>query len=175
MPVTRFAKALAAVSLFNGLLALTVSDSLLAANKVTEAKKNTEVLKTSKDPKARAKALEELGDLGRVMKSLVTDAMPTMIESLKDKDAGVRASAAAAVGKCDPEPAGPVVETLIDLLKNDKDESVKIGAAHGLGSLGSSAKPATSALREITQAEDKKSRLGRAAKDALKSINVKKA
>jgi hypothetical protein len=57
------------------------------------------------------------------------------------------------------------------LLKSDKEESVKIGAIFGLASMGTNAKGAVPELRSL--AKDKKSKLGNAAKKALKAINQK--
>ena len=53
------------------------------------------------------------------------------------------------------------------MLKDDKeDESVRIGAARGLTAMGPNAKEALPTLSEIVKDADKKSKLGKAAKDA---------
>jgi len=59
------------------------------------------------------------------------DRVAELIERLKDKDAGVRESAAKALGKI----GEPAVEPLIRALK-DKDENVRDGAAAALGKIG---------------------------------------
>jgi HEAT repeat protein len=174
MSVTRFCKFFSALALFGGFIALCAPEAVQAANKVEDAKKYTQVLKTSKSSKEKVTALNELGDLGRLMKSLVADAMPSMVASLKDTDSSVRAAAAKAVGKVDPD--ATAVAALTDLVKNDKDESVKMAAMQGLGAAGPAAKSAVPTLREIQKKEndkDKKSKLGKAAQDAMRAIGGK--
>lgn len=154
------------------LFALVAADSIIAANKAEEAKKYTEQLKTSKDAKKRAEALVELGKLGQIMKSLVEPAIPEIKKALEDKDSSVRKAAALAYGRIDPDPK-EAVPALMELLKNDKDESVKIAAANGLAAMGDKARSAMPALREIQKSEDKKSKLAKAAQDAIRSIGAK--
>ena len=122
----------------------------------------------------RATALTELGKLGQIQKSLVADAAPLMVKALDDKDAKVRAAAARAYGMIDPDPK-EAVPALLKLAKGDKDEDVKVAAVQGLGTMGTGAKAANKDLREIAKTyKDKKSKLGRAAQNALRSINPKK-
>jgi HEAT repeat protein len=142
------------------------------ASDISDAKKYTEDLKKSKDAKVRAIALTELGKLAVIQKTLVSDALPDIYKSLEDKDANVRAAAATCLGQCD-EPTDKVLPLLMKILKDDKEDAVKIGAAKGLGSMGPDAKPAVKALQEIVAA-DKKSALGKAAQNAVKAINQKK-
>ncbi len=172
MVTARFVKAMCAVALFNGALFLCLKEEALAGEKDDLAKKYTEELRKSKDVKVRVNALQELGNLAQIKKSLAKDAMPDIYKALEDKDAGVRAAAAEALGKTDPEykDAGAV---LVKLLKDDKEESVKIGAAKGLAAMGATAKDALPALREIANANkaDKKSKLGAAVKTAVTSIS----
>src|SRR5581483_994625 len=52
----------------------------------------------------------------------------------KGKDAGVRAAAAICLGQCD-EPGEKAVPVLVKMLKEDKSEAAKIGAAKGLGAM----------------------------------------
>lgn len=168
----RIGKLIAAAFLFAGTVALLVPEHVRAANKVEEAKKYTQMLKSAKDSKSKVTALNELGDLGRLMKPLVADAMPDMLAALKDGDKEVRAAAAQAIGKCDPN--SEAVNTLVDLLKREKDESVKLAAIKGLASAGPNARSALPVLRDIQKSEDKKSRLYKAAQDASRSIGAKK-
>jgi HEAT repeat protein len=169
----RFAKALAAVALFNGVLFLCVREDALAGEKEEEAKKYTEQLRRGKDAKSKITALRELGTLAQVKKSFIAAALPDVYKATNDRDAGVRAAAAEALGKADEpyEKAGPV---LVKLLKEDKENSVKIGALRGLTAMGTSAKEAAPAIRAVVKANagDKKSKLGLAAKDALKAVGV---
>jgi len=156
-----------------GLYALATGGELFAASKEAEVKKYHELLKTAKDAKGKVLALDELGKLGQVSRDLTEKALPDMLKAFKDKDASVRAAAAEAVGKCDPDPAD-AVPALVDLLKNDKDEKVKIAAAMGLGHMGEKAKDATDPLKDVLKANDKKSKLAKAAGDALRSIGGQK-
>src|SRR5687768_9217895 len=85
-----------------------------AASKEEEAANYTKILKTSKDAKEKARAAEEIGRLGQIKKSFATEAVPYLIDALKDKDAKLRAAAAVAVGKVDADPE-KVVPALTDL------------------------------------------------------------
>jgi HEAT repeat protein len=170
-PVRRFAQALAAVALFNGLLYLCLCDHIYAADKEAEAKKYTEALKKGKDAKAKTEALNELGKLAQVQKSLVADALPDIYKALEDKDGGVRAAAAYALGQCD-EPSDKAVPLLVKILKDDKNDDAKIGAIKGLAAMGPGAKSALGDLRTIIKDSDKKSKLTKAAQQAIKSINA---
>jgi HEAT repeat protein len=167
----RFVRALAAIALFNGILYLVVRQEANAASDIADAKKYTEDLKKAKDSKVRITALLELGKLAVVQKTLVGDALPDIYKSLEDKDAGVRAAAATCIGQCD-EPVDKVVPVLLKMLKDEKEDSVKIGAAKGLAAMGPSAKEALPTLREL--AADKKSDIGKVAKNAVKAISGKK-
>lgn len=171
MGAARFLKAMAAVLLFNGVLFLCVRAEILAGEKDEEAKKYTEQLRKGKDAKSKIVALKSLGELAQIKKSLVTDALPDLYKAVEDKDAGVRAAAAEALGKAD-EPYEKVGDILVKLIKEDKDESVKIAAIKGLTVMRENAKDALPAIRDVVKetAGDKKSKLGLAAKDAQKAI-----
>jgi len=162
-------KAMAAVALFNGLLFLTMYQEVIASEREEEAKKYTEQLRKSKDTKTKIKALQGLGELGQIKKSLIAEALPDIYKAVEDKDPGVRAAAAETLGKAD-EPAEKAMPLLMKILKDDKDEGAKIGAINGLVALGSNAKEALPTLRQIAKDSDKQSKLGKAAKNALKSI-----
>ncbi len=172
MGSTRFVKAMCAVVLFNGSLYLSLKEEAIAGEKDDLAKKYTEDLRKSKDAKVRVTALQELGSLAQIKKSLAKDALPDIYKALEDKDAGVRAAAAETLGKAD-EPYEKAGSVLVKLLKDDKEEGVKIGAAKGLAAMGTSAKDSLPALREIQKANagDKKSKLGAAVKTAITSIS----
>lgn len=170
MGTGRLVRALCAIALFNGTLYLCVREEAIAGEKDDLAKKYTEELRKSKDAKDKIHALQELGTLAQIKKSLAKDALPDIYKAAEDKDPGVRAAAAVALGKAD-EPYDKAGEVLVKLLK-DKEEGVKIGAANGLAAMGSNAKDALPALQEIQKAtaDDKKSKLGAAAKTAIQSI-----
>lgn len=171
MGASRFLKALAAVALFNGALFLCVHADALAGEKEEEAKRHGEVLRTSKDSKAKVKALQELGTLAQLKKGLIAGALPDVYKATEDKDPAVRAAAAEALGKAD-EPFEKAGDVLVKMLKNEKDESVKIGALRGLSVMREGAKDALPAIREIQKATagDKKSNLNKAAVAALQAI-----
>ena len=171
MGAARFLKAMAFVAIFNGALALCVREEVLASEKEEEAKQYTEQLRKGKDAKSKITALQELGKLAQVKKSFITDALPDVYKATADKDPGVRAAAAEALGKAD-EPYSKAGEVLVKMVKGDKDESVKIAAIRGLTVMGPGAKEALPAIRDVVKATagDKKSKLGQTAKDALKAL-----
>jgi HEAT repeat protein len=176
MGAARLMKAMALVVLFNSTLYLCVREEVLATEKEEDAKKFTEQLRKAKDAKTKITALKELGGLAQVKKSLIADALPDVYKATEDKDAGVRAAAAEALGKAD-EPYNKAGEVLVKLLKDEKEEeSVKIGALHGLTVMGPGAKEALPAIRDVVKATagDKKSKLGVAAKNAVTAIAGKK-
>lgn len=166
-------KLAAAGSLLLGLFCLAFSPQLEAASKEKDAIKYTNDLKTSKDPKVKANAITELGKLGQIQKSLASEAAPYMIKALEDKDNDVRKAAAKAVGMIDPEPK-EVVPGLVKILNEDKVTDIRIAAAQGLAAMGTNAKDALPDLRKVVKAEDKKSKLSKAAGDAIKVIQPKK-
>jgi HEAT repeat protein len=170
MASIRFAKALATIALFNSMLFICVREELIAADKRAEAKRYLDDHRTAKTAKTRVTALQELGKLAALQKSLAADALPDIYKALDDKDATVRAAAAVCLGQCD-EPVDKAVPALMKMLKNDKeDERVRAGAAQGLASMGSNAKEALPTLRMLARGKDKKSNLVKAAKQATKAI-----
>ena len=114
----RFVKAMAAVLLFNSALFLCVRENAFASEKEEEAKKYAEQLRKSKDAKVKITALRELGNLAQIKKSFITPALPDVYKAVDDKDPGVRAAAAVALGKAD-EPYEKVGDILVKLLKED--------------------------------------------------------
>jgi HEAT repeat protein len=169
-------QAAAATGLAAGLFGLVLADGANAAGKKEEAKKYHEQLKTATDARKKITALEELGKLGQIMKVLAEPAVPDIFLALEDKDPAVRRAAAEALGKCDPDPK-QAVPALLKLLKEDSDERVKISAVRGLGYMGDTARSATRDLRAIVLANRKDNQLsplGRAAAEALRSINAKR-
>ena len=168
---SRFGRSMAAVALVNGVLALCVVGLVEAGEREEMAKKYAEQLRKGKDAKTRVKALQGLGELAQVKKSLVADALPDIYKAAEDKDPAVRAAAAETLGKAD-EPYGKAGPVLGKMLKEEKDANGKIGALRGLTAMGASAKDSAPAIREIVRETkgDKKSKLGVAAKDALKAV-----
>jgi HEAT repeat protein len=174
MLLPRVLKATALAGLTFGLIFLASTEVLFAGPTAKEVEKHINDLKTSKDAKVRAAALTELGKAGQIKKSLVAPAENYMYDSLEDKDARVRAAAAKAVGMIDPDPK-KAVPLLVKMMKEDKDDGVKVAAAQGLGYIGEGAKEAVGDLKGVIKAElkDKASKLGKAAKQALQTIQPK--
>jgi HEAT repeat protein len=125
------------------------------AGKADEAAKYTEDLKTSKDVKVRIIAAQEIGKLAEVRKTYGKDAVPYLIEACKDRDPGMRAAAAEALGKSYTGDEESVVTLLTNLSKDDGDGKVRIGAIRGLGALGPKAKAALPVLKEMLTEENK--------------------
>lgn len=172
MFTARWSRVASVAALSAGLFVLAASEELAAASKEQEAIKYMQDLKTSKDSKAKVTALVELAKIGQVSKPLVAPAMPEILKMLKDKDSAVRAAAAEALGKLDPDPK-EAIPALVSLMKADKTETVRMAAIKGLGSMGPNAKDANKELRDLMKVEDKKSKLSMAANNALRSINAK--
>ena len=140
------------------------------AEREEEAKKYTEDLRKGKDTKSKITALKELGNLAQIKKSLVDRALPDVYKAIEDKDAGVRAAAAQASGKGD-EPFDKAGRPREDDQGRQGRESVKIGAARGLAVMGRARRRrCRRSASTIVKNSDKKSKLGKAAKDALKAI-----
>src|SRR5262245_30100542 len=172
MVSARFVKAMGAVFLFNSILFLCIREEAIASEKEEEAKRYTEQLHKAKDAKAKIVAINELGKLGQIKRAFITEALPDIYKATEDKDPGVRAAAAEALGKAG-EPYDKAGEKLVKMLKEDKDDTVKIGVLKGLTAMGTDAKGASPAIRDVVKAtaDDKKSKVGIAAKDALKAVN----
>lgn len=167
-------KPLSATALCLGLFFLAISgDDLTAAPNPKDVPKYTADLKSSPDAKAKATALTELARIGQVQKSLISEVYPDMVKALEDKDPTVRAAAARAVGMVDPDPK-EVVPLLTKMAKEDKVEAVQMAAMQGLANMGPNAKNAAKDLRAILEKEGKDSKLGKTARNVLRSIMPKK-
>ena len=166
-------KSVAVAGLLLGLFLLAGWEGFALAGKKEDLAKHLAELKSGKDPKAQVYALEELAKAGQIQKSAIKDAIPEMMKALESKDATVRAAAAKSVGMIDPDPK-EVLPIFIKMMTDDKDEGVKLGAIAGLAQMGPNAKDAVKDLRKVVTDSDKKGKLGRAAQQALKVINVKK-
>lgn len=170
----RILKATAIAGLTCGLIFLASSDALIAGPTPKEVEKYITDLKTSKDVKVRVTALTELGKAGQIQRSLVAPAEEYMFKALEDKDAKIRVAAAKSISMIDPDPA-KAIPVLVKMMKEDTDESVKVAAAQGLGYIGEGAKDAVGDLKGVIKAEakDKNSKLGKAARQALQTIQPK--
>ncbi|CAN5506562.1 hypothetical protein BH11PLA2_BH11PLA2_04120 [soil metagenome] len=177
MTFLRVVKSLSGAALMAGLFAVVSVDGLEAASKAAEAKKAIADLSSAKDAKAKAAALDEIGKIAQVQKSLAEPAMADIKKSLADKDASVRRAAAQCYGRCDPDPkeALPILQKM---LKEDSEE-VKFGVASGLAAMGPNAHDALPAVRDAMKVEKEKqekdkgkqTKLGRELGDTAKAIS----
>jgi HEAT repeat protein len=141
--------------LFSGITLLSAAPT----KQEKEVEKYSKLLKTSKDPSDKVTALKELGRLGAIQVSLTKPVVPDIIKALDDKDPKVRAEAGHTIGRIDPENKKEVIEKLIKMLKNEKEElAVKHGVAEGLAAMGPDASDAVPALRDAAAKADKKDR-----------------
>jgi HEAT repeat protein len=144
------------------------------AGKADDAAKYTDDLKTSKDIKVRTIAAEEIGKLAQVRKTYGKEAVPYLIEACKDKNPGLRAAAAEALGKAYSDEDDKAVTLLTNMMKDDGDMKVRIGAIRGLGAMGPKATSAVSTIKELMAKEDKKSPLRRPLQDSMNAIMERK-
>lgn len=168
--------------MFRLMLAAAAAGLVLAGGVRADNKENIEAAKAaaatlekSTDAKERAAAMAKLGTLAQAgFYKYVEPAIPKVVEGLDDKDAGVRAAAALAVGQIGPDDADAAIKKLTGLLA-DKDEKVKANAVRALGSFGPKADGAVKALREAKKADgDPKSKFSRAVDGAIQTIRPKK-
>lgn len=144
--------------------------TVAAASREEEAEKYKKTLRSSSaDVKELATAIKELGKLGAIASKYTKDIIPDLMKLLDHKDASVRGEAAHAIGMVDPDEKEPVVDKLISILKDDKVDSVKLSAAQGLAAMGSEAKAALPALKEVMAAAGKKE--ARPYRDAIQTIS----
>jgi HEAT repeat protein len=126
----------------------------LIVNSLTAAqapkKKAMELIKELKDPdpKNRISAADELGHLAEVRLEDAKAAIPALLKTLKDRDAGVRRAVIAAMEKIDPDP-NDYVPALSELLKKERDLTVRLEAVKALGKIGPPAKSAVPTLKEL--------------------------
>jgi len=170
MRVSRYLRAFGLFGLAFGLTLLAGANGLDAAGKADDAKKFTADLKTGKTTKVKVTALDELGRLGQIQYKYAEDAIPYMFQYLKDKDAGLRAAAARAIGLVGPDDEKTVAE-LVSVLKAEKDDGVKYALVVALGQLGSRAKSAVGDLRTVMKDAQPKSKLAKQVATSIKNIN----
>ncbi len=98
------------------------------------------------DVELRCSAARTLRDLGPAARS----ALPEVLEALEDKEYDVRAGAAAAVGSIAANAAEQqeVADALVALLKEEKEEAVRVSAIESLRHLGPHAWKALPLLRQ---------------------------
>jgi HEAT repeat protein len=156
------------------------SINLLAAGGIGVPKKEDvpkylKQLQSSPSAADRARAAEMLGKRGGINANDVDDAVePLQAAMKKDKDAGVRAASARALGNIHPE-AADTVPLLVDRLKNDSSMDVKMATVVALGQYGSDAKEAVPALNELRgKFNSKKSKEAQTIMNTLQMITGKK-
>lgn len=169
MSLSRSLRAFGLLALAFGMVLLVGADDADAAGKADDAKKFTEDLKKGKDTKTKVTALDELGRLGQIQYKYAEDAIPDLFKYLTDKDAGLRAAAARAIGLVGPDDEKTVGE-LVAVLKEEKDEGVKFALVVALGQLGTRAKDAVGELRNVQKTADAKSKLAKQVAASIKSI-----
>lgn len=143
------------------------------AGNASEAARYTEILKTSKKPSEKVTAAIEIGKLATIRKSYGKDALPYLFKACKDKDAKLKAAAAEALGRAYAEDDNKAVETLLDMLKWEKSDPVRVGVINGLVAQGVKAKEAIPTLRKIVKDEGK-SRVAGVARNAVRTLSQAK-
>jgi hypothetical protein len=117
-------------------------------------------------PTDRRHAVERLAEIGPA----AAEAVPALIEALRDSADDVRQGAASALGKIGPA-AAAAVPALIEALR-DSNNDVRLEAVRALGEIGPCAPEAVAALRGARRDSDEA--VCRAAADALGKLRVAK-
>ena len=81
--------------------------------------------------------------------------LPLVLDTLSDKNCGVRGNSARTLGKLAVAPSPAIIEGLIDRL-DDSEWHVRMEAAEALGKFGDAAIPATPALERASQDSDER-------------------
>ena len=132
------------------------------------------VLKTDKDPKARAAAIGDLATIGNVKTSYLKPAIPALIDGLKDADGNVRRGAAQVLGLIGVE-AKSAVPGLIAVLDKTQDGGVRSAAALALATMRSAAGDAIPALLEVQKEQsalDEKARNNQLLQDVNQALGT---
>ena len=113
-----------------GLLAMVLVGEIAAQTK----KKGPELIKelADKNPKIRAAAAQDLGELADIRINDVKPAIPTLKEMLKDTDPNVRKAVVESLGKIEPD---AYTTLLIETAKTDKDPIVLLSVINTLGQM----------------------------------------
>lgn len=148
-----------------------LSQLATAAPKKEDVPDLIKALKTSKDPKVRAQAANDLAYLAQVRVTFVKPAVPTLIESLKtDSDAGVRKAVIDTLALVNADPK-EVIPLFLDILKNDKEPNQVLQATAStlqvFGAAGKEALPHLQAIQKRENAKDEKQR----DRNLLQSVN----
>lgn len=124
----------------------------------------------NKDPKARASAAEDLGQIGAIRAQDAQPAVLPLKEALADKEPNVRRAAAVALGKIRLE-AKEVVPELSKLL-DDKSPAVVQAAAVSLGAFGAEAREALPALQKAQKDAGANKKLRKILQGAIQQISA---
>lgn len=148
-----------------GVVSLLVLALWLAGDAPAQSKRAAELIKDldSKDPKVRASAANDIGDLADVRLADAKFAQPKLKELQKDPDPNVRRAVLMALGKIEMDKYPTL---LIDALKTDKSSEVQMAAVQALQQLGPMAKESAPVMEELY-----KNLLTEPAKTAPKTTN----
>jgi HEAT repeat protein len=102
-----------------------------------------------KNPKVRAAAADDLGNLAELRLADAKSALPALREAQKDTDPNVRKAVLEALGKIESENYGTLLQ---DSLKKDTDPVVQLAAVNALGQLMPPLKAAVPVLIEVYKA-----------------------
>lgn len=122
----------------------------------------------NKDPKTRANAAEDLGQVGAIRAQDAEAAVKPLMELLRDKEPNVRRAAALALGRIRLE-AKTVVPEVAKLL-DDKSLAVIQGAATALGAFGADARSALPDLQKAQKKAGKDKKLRKVLQGAIQQI-----
>jgi HEAT repeat protein len=117
-----------------------------------EVEDHIKVIKTSKDPKNRAEAINGLAEIAEVKANLVKPAIPVLVASLKDSDVEVRKAAVGLLAGLEPY-GKDWVPNLLGVLADGEDRVVRIGAINILGGIENGVKEAIAPLLAIQTKE----------------------
>lgn len=126
----------------------------------------------NKDPKTRAGAAEDLGQVGAIRAQDAEAAVKPLTEALRDKEPNVRRAAALALGRIRLE-AKEVVPEVAKLLE-DRSPAVLQAAATSLGAFGAEARSALPALQKAQQNAGKDKKLRKVLQGAIQQVRASK-
>jgi HEAT repeat protein len=135
-----------------GVLFLTGGASGQTAKQKEEVERLVKQMTTAKDPKVRAGAANELGQLGLVRTALIRAAEPALLDALKDGDGEVRLAVINTLGVLEPYKKERI-PLLLPLLKAGENRNTRLGAVIMLGRTEGGAKEAIPLLEDILKQE----------------------
>ncbi len=124
----------------------------------------------NREPKVRAAAADDLGQVGAIRAADAEPAVAPLLEALGDKESNVRRAAAVALGRIRLQ-AKEVVPELTKRLE-DGAPAVVQAAAVALGAFGAEAKEALPALQKAQKNAGENKKLRQALQQAIKTIRA---